>query len=526
MKNFTYLKLLVLTLLISASAYSLPKLSSFPSATATIFLDFDGHRVAGTGWNNGNPILCAASGMTDPQVIEIFSRVSEDYRPFNINITTDSTIFLSAPLNRRMRIIITPTSSWTSGVGGISYVGSFTWGDDTPGFVFCDRLGPNNPKYVAECCSHESGHTVGLSHQSTYDANCHLTETYALGSGSGQVGWSPIMGNSYYRNMTGWNDGPTPYGCANTQDNLTIITSLNGFTYRPDDYTETMDAGTYSLAATGFSVDGIITTSVDKDAFKYVTNQTVNFHLDAVPFNIGGNYIGANLDMKLMLYNGATLIRSYDPADIMSISIDTVLNAGTYYLIVDGTGNSNTSNYGSIGSYSVTGFTGPVPIHDISLTGNVIKDKHSLNWSIIADEPIKTQVVEVSSDGIIFKPLSALNSTAKLFSYVPYNNSTLYYRIKVVSVIDQTAYSNIIALRAAGKPEHLFMVSTFVQDQITVNAFENYQYRLADVNGRIIATGTGTKGMNRINIGNKPGGLYIIQLYNENEKQTERIIKQ
>ena len=526
MKNFYSLKLLFFTLLISASAFSLPKLNSYSSASATIFLDFDGHTVSGSSWNNGNTLFCAASGLTDPQITEIFNRVSEDYRPFNINITTDSTKFLSAPLNRRIRIIITPTSSWTTGVGGISYVGSFTWGDDTPGFVFSDRLGPNSPKYIGECCSHESGHTVGLSHQSTYDNNCVLTETYCMGTGTGEVGWAPIMGNSYYRNMTGWNDGPTPYGCANTQDNLTTITSLNGFTYRTDDYTETLNASTYSISGSSFNIDGIITTGTDKDAFKYTVSQNVNFHLDAIPFNVGSNYIGANLDMKIMLYNGSTLIRTYDPPTTMAITIDTVLNTGTYYFVVDGTGNSNTGNYGSLGSYTLTGFNGPLPIHDVTLSGNINKDKHALSWNIIADEPIKTQVVEVSTDGIIFKPLSTLNSTTKVFSYIPYNTGTLYYRIKVTSVIDQTAYSNIVALKVTGKPEKSFAVSSFVQNEITVNAYGNYQYRLSDASGRLIAIGTGSNGTNRINVDNRPGGLYILQLFINNEQQTERIIKQ
>lgn len=526
MKNFTYLKLLVFILFVSLKAYCVPKLSSFPAATATIYLDFDGHTVYGTAWNSGIPLFCAASGLNDSQATEIFNRVAEDYRPFNINITTDSTKFLAAPLNRRIRIIITPTSSWTSGVGGISYVGSFTWGDDTPAFVFSDRLGPNSPKYIAECCSHESGHTVGLSHQSTYDNNCNLVETYSLGAGVGQVSWSPIMGNSYYRNMTGWNDGPTPYGCANTQDNLTIITSMNGFTYRTDDYSDTRDAGTFSLGSSSFAVDGIITKSSDRDAFKYSLAQTMNFHLDAIPFNVASNNTGANLDMKITLYNGNTLIRVYDPQESMSVVIDTVLNAGTYYFMVDGTGNSNTSNYGSLGSYSLTGFNGPLPIHEISLTGNTDKEKHNLGWNIIADEPIRSIELEVSTDGNNFRALSNLAPVSKKFSYTPYDNQTLYYRLKVTSVINQVAYSNIIALKATGKPQKSFMVSTLVSQSIVVNAAGNYQYRLFDVNGHLLLTGSGVKGLNSIPLMGKPAGMYILQLYNGNDKQSERIIKQ
>jgi hypothetical protein len=525
MKTYTSTLLFVFVLLCSVKAYSLPKLNSYPSASATIYLDFDGHRVTSASWNGGVPLNCAAAALTDADITEIFNRVSEDYRPFNINITTDSTIFLAAPLTKRVRVIITPTSGWRPGVGGISYIGSFTWGDDTPAFVFSDKLGPNNAKFIAECCTHESGHSVGLSHQSSYDASCNLTETYNTGVGSGETGWAPVMGNSYYKNMTGWNDGPTPYGCANVQDNLSIISSTNGFTYRTDDYTETMNSGTYALG-NSFSLDGLISTNTDKDAFRLTVNQSSSFHFSAIPYSLGNNN-GANLDVKVFLYNASqTLIRTYDPANTMSVTIDTSLNAGTYYFVLDGTGNQFTTNYGSLGSYTAIGFFAPLPIHDVRLSGNTEKNKHNLSWNIIADEPIKNQQIEVSTDGSTFKPLTSAAVSVKSFSYAPYDNGMLYYRLKVTSVLEQTVYSNIIALKASGKTDKPYMVSTFVQNQVTVNASENYQYRLSDANGRLIATGIGTKGFNNININNHPAGLYIIQLFNNNEKQTERIIKQ
>jgi len=526
MKNFTYKILFVFAALFSANAYSQPTLNSLASATATIYLDFDGQIVQTSSWNGGQRLVCAASGMTDAQISEVFYRVSEDYRPFNINITTDEVKFLAAPLNKRIRVIVTPTSAWRPGVGGIAYVGSFTWGDDTPAFVFCDRLGPNNPKFVGECCTHESGHTVGLSHQSTYDGNCNLVDTYNLGSGSGEVGWAPVMGNSYYRNCTGWNNGPTQYGCTSNQDNLTIITSQNGFTYRVDDYTETLGASTYSLGSSAFKLDGIITTSADNDAFKYNVSANTSLHFEAKPYSVATNNVGANLDIKVMIYNGASLVATYDPANTLSVVFDTTLTAGTYYFVVTGTGNSYTTDYGSLGSYTITGFNGPVPIHDVTLMGNTNKNKHNLNWSIIADEPIKSQIIEVSEDGITFKALSNFTTSTKGFSYAPYQNNTLYYRLKVTSVLNQTVYSNVVALRAAGNQSTLYSVSTFVHDEIVVNAADNYQYRLSDANGRMIAAGNGTKGVNRINMNTMPGGMYIIQLVNNNQMKTERIIKQ
>jgi hypothetical protein len=526
MKNFTKSLAILLLTISSSIAFSFPKLNSYPSAPATIFLDFDGHTVSGSFWNNGAPFTCAAAPLTDAQVTEIFNRVSEDYRPFNINITTDSVKFLAAPLTQRIRVIVTPTSAWMPGVGGVSYIGSFTWGDDNPAFVFTDKLGPNNAKYIAECCSHESGHTLGLSHQSSYDAGCNLLEVYNTGAGSGETGWAPVMGNSYYKNMTGWNDGPTPYGCDNVQDNLTIITSTNGFTYRTDDFAEMMDAATFPLGGSSFSVDGVISTSTDKDAFKFTLAQLSGIHIDAVPFGLGANNNGANLDIKVLLYDASlNLIRSYDPPASMKVTIDTTLNAGTYYFVLDGTGNANTSSYGSLGSYTITGFKSALPIRSITLSGNTDKNKHNLSWNIIADEPIKTQVMEYSTDGTSFKTLTATGATSRNLSYVPADNNTRYYRLKVTSVVEETAYSNIIALKGTGKAGS-FTVSTFVTSQVTVNASEYYRYRLMDANGRMLAAGYGVQGMNNIDISSRPSGMYVLQLFINNEIQTERIIKQ
>ena len=528
MKKPSTLLMLAMALLLSLKGLSIPKLNSLPGAVATVFLDFDGHYVNSTMWNSGQPINCAPSGMTDPQITEVFNRVSEDFRPFDINITTDSTVFLAAPLEKRIRVIITPTSGWSPGVGGVAYVGSFIWGDDTPAFVFCDQLGPNSPKMVGESCSHETGHTVGLSHQSKYGADCSTPiEQYNTGRGSGAIAWAPIMGNSYYRNMSNWNNGPTPYGCTNTQDNLSIIATQNGFGYRADDYGETLNSSAFALPSTNFTANGIITTTNDKDAFKFTLTKNSSVHLTAIPFNVGGNYIGANLDIKLDLYNSSgTLIRSYDPAATMDVTVDTVLFTGTYYLLLSGTGNANISAYGSLGSYTISGSSGTLPIHDVALTGTVAKSKHDLSWKITADEPIKTIIVEASGDGVNFKALTSITPSATKFSYSPYQNNTIYYRLKVTSVMDQTLYSNTIVLRGETIAEKAFFVSTLVQNDILVNASANYTYQLSDMNGRIINTGKGLKGINKINFSNQPDGMYIIQLFNNNEKQTERIIKQ
>ncbi len=528
MKNFYKTLLLLMVTLLSTAAFSLPRLNSLPSARPTIFLDFDGHYVRSSVWNGGNPIVCTAPSLTDAQITEIFNRVSEDYRPFDINITTDSTIFLSAPLAQRMRVIITPSSSWKQGVGGVAFIGSFTWGDDTPAFVFSDRLGPNNAKYIAECCSHESGHTVGLSHQASFDNNCTLTETYNSGIGTGETSWAPIMGNSYYRNKTGWNAGPIPSGCNNIQDNLNIITSRNGFSYRADDYVETLNEAAFSPGNTSFNVNGIVATNTDKDAFKFVFSQFSNFHFEANPYSLGGTNEGANLDIKVLLYDGSqTLLRTYDPSTTMDVTIDTSLKAGTYYFVVTGAGNSFSSNYGSLGSYSITGFRSTLEIRSVALSGNVNKDEHRLNWSIVSDEPIKSQIVEVSNNGSGFTSLSDQGTTSRNAVYPANGNGTKYYRLKVTSVTNQIVYSNVIVLKSTENTAKPYTVGTLVNSFITVNAQDNFQYRIMDANGRAVLMGSGRSGINQIDMGNKAAGFYVIQLIGKNQQlQAERIIKQ
>ena len=67
-KNFIKAISTSIMLLIALNVFSVPKLNSYPSATATIYLDFDGCTVTSGAWNQGNTLVCAPSGMTDVQI--------------------------------------------------------------------------------------------------------------------------------------------------------------------------------------------------------------------------------------------------------------------------------------------------------------------------------------------------------------------------------------------------------------------------------------------------------------------------
>src|SRR6516162_2715585 len=236
--KINYLMILLIGAILDAGILQaqIPLMNSLPTAQATVYLDFDGQYVAGTIWNQGGPIDAKSPRLSVRDITEIFNRISDDYRPFNMNVTTDPNVFDKAPILQRIRIIFTPTSNWYGIASGVSFVGSFTWGDDTPAWVFCDLLG-NNPKFLAACASHEIGHTLGLQHQSIYDNYGRKITEYNSGAGNAKTGWAPIMGINFYKNCTTWNTGTCAVRCDSIQSDLeTIAGRPNDFGLRADDY--------------------------------------------------------------------------------------------------------------------------------------------------------------------------------------------------------------------------------------------------------------------------------------------------
>lgn len=531
MKAFIRLSVIALLLFSAMTGNSqVPLLSSHPSAQAVIYLDFDGHTVTGTSWNYNGPIACGASGLDNSQITEIFNRVAEDYRPFNINITTDSTKFLAAPSNKRMRVILTVTSSWYGAAGGVAFVSSFTWGDDNPCFVFSALLN-YNVKYISEATAHEAGHTLGLFHQSSYDANCVKVSDYYAGVGSGEIGWAPIMGVGYYRNMTLWNNGPNSYGCTNYQSDLDIITSVNnGFGYRVDDHRNSFDSATIALISNNqFTTEGIIERNTDMDVFKFTMPSAGRFQLDAVPYNVGTGNTGSDLDMQVTLFNTAhTALNIYNPGTLLSSIIDTVLNPGIYYLRVEGRGNQYAPNYASLGSYSLLGRTtpGPVlPLRKLELHGTINGHRHELNWIIDADEEVTEQVVEVSTDNRNFEALVQTTNQDRHYSYRPNNiiaSNQYQYRLRVTFANGRQYFSNVITIRETSAPRPQLLGTLVQSGLLKVSSPGSYAYTILDMNGRTIGNGQLTNGLNTIHMGGFVSGVYLIRFADNTQQWIDK----
>jgi hypothetical protein len=533
MKNQIRTGLLLLVLFAGSVAKAqVPKLSSYPSAVgAVIFLDFDGHTVVNTVWNSPDPFYCGSSGLDNTQITTVFNRVAEDYRPFNINITTDSTVFLAAPLNRRMRVILTTSWEWFGAAGGVAYPGTFTSGDDTPCFVFASLLS-NNVKAIADACSHEAGHTLGLFHQAAYNASCVKISDYYGGQGTGEIGWAPIMGVGYYQNTTQWYNGPNSYGCTNYQNDLTIITTGNGFGFRTDDHAATFAAATAAeFVSDQFNLAGVIETNTDQDMIRFTVPTNMRFHLNANPFNVGANNAGSNLDLQVSLYNQAqTLLNVYNPGNLLNSVIDTTLNTGTYYLKVEGKGNIYASNYASLGSYTLQGQLSSatlLPLRVLKLNGQLNGDKHQFNWIIDADEQVTDLTLEVSTDGISFRPVTQPAATDRSFIYKPNLASNAQYRLNVTFDNGRQYYSNVVTLRKTGTAPRPQLVSNLVNNHtVAVTSPGVYSYQVYNLGGTVVRKGQLSNGYNTINTAGITGGMYMIRFAGAAEQWTDKLILQ
>ncbi len=334
---------------------TVPVLHSKPGAAKKIYLDFDGHLFVGPSPWGANRVTPAYSQDSSPDfsaseisnITTIWQRVSEDFAPFDIDVTTEEPTSFGSKTAQRVAIGGSYSDWYGQSAGGVAYPCTFTWAGDIPTYVFENNLGNGDPKYTAEAISHEVGHTLCLSHQATYDANGNKTAEYDPGSGSGPTGWAPIMGVGYYQNLTTWRNGRSSSCYTCFQDDLAVITGASvGLAYRADDVGGTIGtAGSLTVVGATALGSGIIEQGTDVDMFSFTTGAgTVTLQVDPAPF-------GPNLDVSIELYNGGgTLLAANEPAAALNASISTSLAAGQYYLAVKSVG-----TYGRIGQYTVTG---------------------------------------------------------------------------------------------------------------------------------------------------------------------------
>lgn len=337
----------------SISPGAIPLKQSRPGAPGVIYLDFDGEIVSGTAWANGATINAPAARMTASQITETWERVSRDFAPYNVNVTTLRSVYDAAPANRRTHCVITSNDTAAPEAGGVAYLDSFARSDATQ--KICWSFIDDNPRNCAVVISHEVGHTLNLRHDGRLAAGTEPREEYYLGHGSGATGWAPVMGAGYYQQVVQWSRGE--YARANNpEDDLAIITASSRVPYVTDDHGST--TGTATPIQSGVAVSGMIERNTDNDVF------FVELDTGAQPVNITLP-VGTMLDTEIRIYNASgQLLQTVNPPTTLAASTTLQLTVWEdAYVEVRGTGKppvtgDGYSNYSSLGSYSLTAGSG------------------------------------------------------------------------------------------------------------------------------------------------------------------------
>jgi fibronectin type 3 domain-containing protein len=421
---------------------AIPQLNSLPGAPANLYLDFNGHfeAVWGSFTNittpvfdtDGDPTTFSNSELS--VITAVWRYVTEDFAPFNINVTT-----VEPPINvPTMRVSIGGDGAWLGvPAGGVAYIDNFTnpFLPDTV-YAFSQAVG-NSAKNIGDVASHEAGHSFGLQHQSLFDAAGNKLEEYYAGPGDGRA---PIMGVSYSASRSLWWNGPSSPGADIIQDDMAVISRFeNDFGYRPDDHGNTIAQATeLTLSGVDVSGQGVITQTSDKDYFSFVTGE------GTISMSVSVATIYANLDTTLDLYDAnGTLLLALDPSGSVGASFNLFVAEGTYYLRVGSHG-----SYGDVGQYTVSGTVidlgNQMPAPSNLIADVVSTSRIDLAWQDNAGSETSYQV-QRSSDGNTWVQIASLGANSESFSDNSVSPGNAYfYRVRALGGPFFSKFSEVV----------------------------------------------------------------------------------
>lgn len=471
---------------------SIPRLNSLAGAPVTIYLDFDGHteaqdwpttRTDGQSGSIVTPVFDIDDDLTTfsdeelRMIEEVWYRVSEDFSPFNVNVTTiDPRSFNNF---ESILVSIGGDGNWIGSPGGIAFVDSFSNSAVNTCYVFSDNTGRGrtlHAKGMALTTSHEVGHMLGLNHNSVYDTNGTKSAEYD----GGRPDLGPIMGGPYDSMRDTWSNAPGNVAVNLLQDDLAVMTRAANrtFRFRADDFGSTTQSfEQLTITAPTLTMRGIIGQNNDVDMFRFDTDAgPISFSAEGLNlrsvYNNAALMFGTNVDLQLRLYNSTgTLITTASPNNSLSASISATVAQGTYFIAVAGTG-----QYGAIGQYTLTGNVIPLPSVPtlISPTGTLSITRPTFQWSLGAN----ATSYQLEVDNLTTKVNGYYTATSTTTS----NVSTKFfdegnYRARVRSVTSTGAFSAWSAYKTFTVDIPTPAVPTIVSPKGQIgNAFPTFQW--------------------------------------------------
>lgn len=397
---------------------------SLPSSPNVLYIDFRGGTVNVPGvavdpdFNDGLPWTYPAVNLEEPNIRRVAEYVAEFYRPFNVNVTTKSSVYGPALHTQKVRIRVTPKErvsklengvrTWFDrivfephGIGGaFGGVGGFSRAKNDPlaeqresGWAFFSPPAKytvaNQIEYLGRTIAHEFGHALGLEHWGTtkFDVGGVVKPsadyypvrdggtTYAHGPLNPAVRmnlWAPLMGQYNDAPIVQWSQGEFELSANRTgnaevgyrfitpkQNDLAFLVAKLGNAPNLDPHGNSR-ATAAPMGMTGAIPHdtGYIHNSADQDWFSFSLPASTSWQMNVTPrFRAG-----LNVSIEVQNASGSPVASSspsspYDKFDAQ-VTLSS-LPAGQYFLRVKGEAqgsplNDGWSTYGSLGSYEIT----------------------------------------------------------------------------------------------------------------------------------------------------------------------------
>ena len=300
------------------------KLQSRPGATKVLFMDI------------------APLTLAKDQLWRAWQVVAASFSAFEVNVTTDATVFEAAePRNRG--------KACSRNEAGRSSCGLNAFGTTR----CCNVFNKGNGYYQGTTTAHELGHLMGLRHDGTAGGSEYFRGLPAFK-------WCPIMGANTPKTtwaqdaLFQWSKGEYE-GASNKEDDLAIISK--NLPFRKDDIPDTKPL----IFRNGAEVSpddnrGLIETNTDSDTFTFTSaGGRAVLTVDRIEY-VGGAY----LDVEAQIQNGSGMMVARSNAMVSrKATFDVALPAGAYRLIIkggaEGTPLNGFSSYSSLGYYGISG---------------------------------------------------------------------------------------------------------------------------------------------------------------------------
>jgi hypothetical protein len=344
------------------SVSELQSLQGRPLANKVLYINYWGGVVSKTAWNDvyngGAPIAYeafntsgSASDFSENERYLMWlgwREAVEDYAQFDINVTTDQTVYDAAESQNRGMIIATPTLAWFGSAGGVAYLDGFGSGYRGTGWAWNDSASS-----LGQTISHEAGHLMDLTH----DGGLVNTSYY---SGHGE--WGPIMGASFGRSYVQWSKGEYT-GANNTEDDIAILyAKLGNASDLGGDASNPIFISTSSTLISTIAPRGNGSEDIDVFTFELLTPDTLTISVAPV-MGLENEQYATNLSLSVdLLGPGASVSASaplpYDPRTNLFSSVAN-LSSGSYTLTVkadspDTSWSTGFGEYGNGGLYQLS----------------------------------------------------------------------------------------------------------------------------------------------------------------------------